>query len=86
MELQKKIVELEEYIKGIMEITRVQKDANDFQKQKIEILETQLSLFTTPTTEETFSRTMALACSTKVDKIESKPKEEDKNKLYELEE
>jgi hypothetical protein len=80
MELQKKIEELEEYTKGIMEITRVQKDANDFQKQKIKILETQLSLFTTPAIEEpkSFSRTMALTCSVKVDKIESKPKKEDK--------
>ena len=44
MEIQNKNTELENYNHGIMEILNIQKAANDFQKQKIEVLETNLLL------------------------------------------
>jgi hypothetical protein len=44
IESRKKVVELENCNRAITEIMSMQKDANDFLQQKIDILETQLSL------------------------------------------
>lgn len=48
IESRKKIVELENCNRTITEMMRMQKGANDFLQQKIEILETQLSLINDP--------------------------------------
>ncbi|PKK55798.1 hypothetical protein RhiirC2_801496, partial [Rhizophagus irregularis] len=44
IESRKKVVELENCNHAITEIMNMQKEANDFLQQKIDILETQLSL------------------------------------------
>ena len=90
---QNKVTMLENYSKGLIEILKVQRDANDFQQRKIEIMETQLSLFneqvTDGSTQSTqqknyekseFSRALALACSVK-NKVES---EVDEDKFYKI--
>ncbi len=88
IEMQKKIVELENYNNGLIEILNIQKEANDFQQQKIEILETNLSLLNEQKTnlqnsKSNFSKELALACSIKINKNESE--NEDNNKIYEIE-
>lgn len=93
IENQNKVTTLENYSNGLIEILKVQRDANDFQQSKIEIMETQLSLFneqvTDGSTQSTqqknyekseFSRALALACSVK-NKVES---EADEDKFCEI--
>ena len=90
---QNKVTTLENYSNGLIEILKVQRDANDFQQRKIEIMETQLSLFneqvadgSTQSTQQKnyekseFSRALALACSVK-NKVES---EVDEDKFCEI--
>ena len=45
IETQNKLTTLENYSNELIKILNVQREANDFQQQKIEIMETQLSLF-----------------------------------------
>jgi hypothetical protein len=74
-EIQKKVMELEKYNHGLMEILNIQKAANDFQQQKIEILETNLSLINEQDYENKsgeFKRSLALACSIKTKASENK--------------
>ena len=61
----KKVVELENCNRTIMEIVEMQKEANDFLQQKNEVLETQLSLFNNPERNSSFGSTLMLACSVK---------------------
>lgn len=76
IESRKKVVELENCNRTISDIMRMQKEANDFLHQKIEILETQLSLLNNPESSSLgtlsnnqeinlFGRTLMLACSVK---------------------
>jgi hypothetical protein len=77
-EIQKKVMELENYNHGLMEILNIQKAANDFQQQKIAILETNLSLINEQDHENKsgeFSRSLALACSIKAKVSENEIKE-----------
>jgi uncharacterized membrane protein len=77
-EIQKKVMELENYNHGLMEILNIQKVANDFQQQKIAILETNLSLINEQDHENKsgeFSRSLALACSIKAKVSENEIKE-----------
>jgi hypothetical protein len=77
-EIQKKVIELENYNHGLMEILDIQKAANDFQQQKIAVLETNLSLTNEQDYENKsgeFSRSLALACSIKTNVSENEIKE-----------
>jgi hypothetical protein len=83
IESRKKIVELEKCNRAMMEIMRIQKEANDFQQQKIEILETQLSLLNNQEKNpsgtllksnqeiNSFGSALMLACSVKINNIKS---------------
>ena len=84
----KKIVELENYNRMITEMMRMQKGANDFLQQKIEILETQLSLINDPERNSSnnqevnsFSHTLALACSVKLNNIKSEGERDEDDKI-----
>lgn len=90
IESRKKIVELENCNRTITEMMRMQKGANDFLQQKIEILETQLSLINDPERNSSellsnnqevnsFGRTLALACSVKLNNIKSEEGEGDED-------
>lgn len=88
IETQKKVTTLENYNNGLNEILKIQKEANDFQRQRIEIMESQLSLLNEQVTDgltrkSEFSRTLALACSVKV-KSEIKSEVKDDEKFCEL--
>jgi hypothetical protein len=85
-EIQKKATELENYNYGMVEILKIQKVANDFQQQKIEMLETNLSLLNEHNygNNSEFSRSLSLACSIKTDKFSSE-KNENSNKIFEIE-
>ena len=85
-EIQKKNLELESYNNGIMEILKIQKAAN--QQQKIEILETNLSLLNEHDdydNKSEFSRNLSLACSIKTSKISPIMTAEISNKISEIE-
>lgn len=88
IESQKKIVELENYNRTITEMMRMQKGANDFLQQKIEILETQLSLINDPERNSSnnqevnsFGHTLALACSVKLNNIKSEGEGDEDGKI-----
>ena len=88
IESQKKIVELENYNRMITEMMRMQKGANDFLQQKIEILETQLSLINDPERNSSnnqevnsFGHTLALACSVKLNNIKSEGEGDEDSKI-----
>ena len=51
--------------RAIMEIVKIQKEANDFLQQKNKVLETQLSLFNNSERNSSFGSTLMLACSVK---------------------
>lgn len=87
MEIQNKNTELENYNHGMMEILNIQKAANDFQKQKIEVLETNLSLLNEHDYNDNseFSRTLSLACSIKINKTKVENLENENDKLCEIE-
>jgi len=79
IESRKKVVVMEE-------IMGMQKDANDFLQQKVEILETQQSIINNPERNSSFGSALMLACSVKVNNIESeesKEGEDDKIKIFE---
>ena len=85
-ESRKKIVELEDCNHAIMEIMGMQKEANDFLQQKVEILETQLSVLDNPERTSSFGSALMLACSVKANNIESeggKEGEDNKIKIFE---
>jgi len=85
-ESQKKIVELEDCNHAIMEIMGMQKEANDFLQQKLEILETQVSVLDNPERTSSFGSALMLACSVKANNIESeggKEGEDNKIKIFE---
>ncbi len=89
-EIQKKVTELENYNHGLIKILDLQKAANDFQEQKIAILETNLSLINEQdykNKSREFSRSLALACSikTKVSENELEVKEV-KKEFFEIKE
>lgn len=89
IEYRKKVVELEDCNYAIMEIMGMQKEANDFLQQKVEVLETQLSLLDNPERNSSFGSALMLASSIKVNKIESeegKGGEDNKIKIFEVEE
>ena len=44
IEIQNKVTTLKNYNYGLIKILEIQKEANDFQQQKIEIMESQLSI------------------------------------------
>ncbi|GBB90181.1 hypothetical protein RclHR1_17060005 [Rhizophagus clarus] len=83
IEIQNKVTTLENYNYGLIKILEIQKEANDFQQQKIEIMESQLSILneqvangsTLPFVQQKdyekseFGRALALACSIKILKI-----------------
>ncbi|GES92746.1 hypothetical protein GLOIN_2v1762456 [Rhizophagus clarus] len=83
IEIQNKVTTLENYNYGLIKILEIQKEANDFQKQKIEIMESQLSILneqvangsTLPFVQQKdyekskFGRALVLACSIKILKI-----------------
>jgi hypothetical protein len=85
IETQNKVTTLENYSNGLNEILKIQKEANDFQQQKIEIMESQLSLLNEQVTngpsrqptqqkdysKSEFNRALALACSIKINKVNS---------------
>ena len=85
IESRKKVVELENRNRAIMEIMSMQKEANDFLQQKIDVLETQLSLLnnsemgTLLNNQEvnSFSSALMLASSVKINNIRSEEGEED---------
>ena len=91
IEIQNKVTTLENYNNGLIEILEIQKEANDFQQQKIEIMESQLSLLNEQVAngstlqkdyeKSEFGRALALACSIKIAKEES---EVDEDKFCEL--
>lgn len=70
VESRKKIVELEKHNREMIEIMRMQTEANDFQQQKIEVLETQLSLLNNQE-RNSFSSALMLACSVKIDNVKN---------------
>ena len=85
-ESRKKIVELEDCNHAIMEIMGMQKEANDFLQQKLEILETQVSVLDNPERTSSFGSALMLACSVKANNIESeggKEGEDNKIKIFE---
>ena len=60
----------------------MQKEANDFLQQKVKILETQLSILDNPERTSSFGSALMLACSVKVNNIESEGgKEGEDNKI-----
>jgi hypothetical protein len=75
IESRKKIVELEKCNHSMIEIMKMQRSANDYQQQKIELLETQLSLLNDQESSSithnqeinSFGSALMLACSIKVD-------------------
>lgn len=76
-EIQKKVTELENYNHGLIEILDLQKAANDFQEQKIAILETNLSLINEQdykNKSREFSKSLA-SCSIKTKVSENEIKE-----------
>ncbi|PKB98915.1 hypothetical protein RhiirA5_430599 [Rhizophagus irregularis] len=83
----KKVIELENCNRAITEIMNMQKEANDFLQQKINILEIQLSLLnnskmgTLLNNQEvnSFSSALMLAFSVKINNIRSKKGEEDED-------
>ncbi|GET00118.1 hypothetical protein GLOIN_2v1762456 [Rhizophagus clarus] len=87
IESRKKVVELENCNHALIEIMSMQKEANDFLQQKIDILETQLSLLnnsemgTLLNNQEvnSFSSTLMLASSVKINNIRSEEGEEDED-------
>lgn len=86
IESRKKVVELEDCNHAIMKIMGMQKEANDFLQQKVEILETQLSLLDNPESNSSFGSALMLACSVKVNNIESeegKKDEDNRIKIFE---
>jgi len=69
-----------------MEIMGMQKEANDFLQQKVEILETQLSLLDNSERSSSFGSALMMACSVKVNNTESeegKGGEDNKIKIFE---
>jgi hypothetical protein len=87
IESRKKVVELEDCNHAIMKIMGMQKEANDFMQQKVEILETQLSLLDNPERNLSFGSALMLACFVKVNNIESEEgKEDEDNKIKIFEE
>ena len=85
IESRKKVVELENRNRAIMEIMSMQKEANDFLQQKIDVLETQLSLLnnsemgTLLNNQEvnSFSSALMLESYVKINNIRSEEGEED---------
>ncbi|GBC04341.1 hypothetical protein RclHR1_05620015 [Rhizophagus clarus] len=94
IESRKKVVELENCNHALIEIMSMQKEANDFLQQKIDILETQLSLLnnsemgTLLNNQEvnSFSSTLMLASSVKINNIRSEEGEEDEDDLEKVDE
>jgi hypothetical protein len=92
IETQKEVTTLENCNNGLNEILKIQKEANDFQRQRIEIMENQLSLLNEQVTDGStlqptqqknygkseFSRTLALACSVKINTVISEVKDDEK--------
>ena len=81
VEIQNKVTTLENYNNGLIEILEIQKEANDFQQQKIEIMENQLSLLNEQVADGEkleFGRALALACSVKINMEKSEEVDEDK--------
>ncbi|GBB97734.1 hypothetical protein RclHR1_30520001 [Rhizophagus clarus] len=81
IETQNKINPLEDYNNRLIELIKIQKEANDFQQQKIEVMESQITLLNRQVTDgplqptqpkyydkSKFSKALALACSIKIDK------------------
>lgn len=94
IEIQNKVTTLENYNNGLIEILEIQKEANNFQQQKIEIMESQLSLLNEQAAngstqqknyeKSEFGRALALACSIKIAKEKSEVDEVDEDKFCEL--
>ncbi|GES77595.1 hypothetical protein GLOIN_2v1762456 [Rhizophagus clarus] len=91
IETQNKIKTLEDYNNRLIELIKIQKEANDFQQQKIEVMESQITLLNRQVTDGPlqptqpkdydkleFSKALALACSIKIDKVKSEVADEDK--------
>ncbi|GBC10444.1 hypothetical protein RclHR1_09630008 [Rhizophagus clarus] len=91
IETQNKIKTLEDYNNRLIELIKIQKEANDFQQQKIEVMESQITLLNRQVTDgplqptqpkdydkSEFSKALALACSIKIDKVKSEVADEDK--------
>src|SRR6266542_3469860 len=95
IETQNKVTTLENYNTGLIEILKIQKEANDFQQQKLKLMESQLSLLNKQVADGStlqsaqqkdyekseFGRALALACSVKINEVKS---EVDENKFCEL--
>ncbi len=87
IEIQNKVTTLENYNNGLIEIIEIQKGANNFQQQKIEVMENQLTLLNEQVADGStyekleFGRALALACSIKIINEKS---EVDEDKFCEL--
>ena len=91
IKVQNKIKLLKDYNNGLIELIKIQKEANDFQQQKIEVMESQIILLNRQVTDGSlqptqpkdydkseFSKALVLACSIKIDKVKSEVTDEDK--------
>ena len=81
---EKKLSEMETFQCGMLEIINRQKAANNYQQQKIDILETQISLLSNNQEINPFTRSLALACSVKLRKEKEEEEEEGEGDKFKI--